>query len=1211
MVTTTSKETGKRAKKANPITDLFAKKAAPTSTETPAKLPPDAAGVETVTQEEGAPVNSKPADVDDEAAAPADPNGRASKKGASQPSNEEASVSRKRKEPPSDTIGLHVAPGDTQEVEDGKPAAEDDFVLPPGATFQQPASGEDETEQNPGLTFQQMWEEMLAKAPEDRAKTWATATTEFNKAISTGDGPTIRQTITAWRTQAYGTNFAVIYRDAEGNIQVLHALDSVQAGVLGLRGGTKNPKEARLVAIAVEKWGLIEMYPASTMHAKKTTTTAFKKGDRKTPIPIVRAITPEQLEMMLGSSKTPGEWYRVYEEKTRKQARTSRTDIQLMQYLRAAATKTAPNTEHPLTFEVEELAEDMEIAQIYKATAFQRFYGRATDGRSISTRSAATAFEHWSFKTGGTQPTPPTITHETPIPRHQPPQNGPPTRVQYETTTHMPPTHEQPAPETHITGNPQQNPTNTGDTIVTQQQMHAGTTTETQLTTHTGETQPEYQPTHIGAPQPTHIGATQPTHIGASQPTHIGAPRPTHIGALQPTHTGAPKPGNQPTHTGALQLGYQPTHTGALQQPTHTGAPQPGNQPTHTGALQLGYQPTHTGALQQPTHMGAPQMRTQPTHTGALQLGYQPTHTGAPQMTNQPTHTGATNGQMVPYTAQRGTTHGGQQPAHMGAQGGQQITTTTPNHYQQHATPAPQMLLGFGQNPFQQTQQTPQQHGILPTQTQPFQQQQNPTQHHPTIPAIAQMYALLSKQIGTPMTESDWQRIDQLRSFPGLTHLPHRPQQQPHLGFQHPPAQLGGLYAQQQPKGLPDDDIARICAIGNIAPHETTTINPLWNRVAKGATKARKKQLVRNWWTGLRTNNPVLPAEPTPDIFNAVIDLNFASDTQAPKANGLYPAMLLSVSASENYEQNLLLYNQDRATFITADDLAKQTGRDFSKLKFTHMKVKDAFQCFWIVLLNLFGSKCNAGNQAWQIWNELSRQHRYDENYERYTHFIGPQLLSASLLKFRDQFGVCPSIEEFRQGYTAPQVEISDLLNRIRNGQDFRDYDILERWFPKPKPKQQQQNNPPRNPGPRPPQQPPGGRGQGRQQHLPPPPTGMAPPGPLPYVVNPNHLQQLKAYIGTFFERHRVRPRVVQMCNAAGITQHDLTGHMALQSQDCKRWHIVGSCNCGGARSHNEISTQVQNALHNKLRPGLERLMADPARYKTEQHRPATPAART
>jgi len=317
------------------------------------------------------------------------------------------------------------------------------------------------------------------------------------------------------------------------------------------------------------------------------------------------------------------------------------------------------------------------------------------------------------------------------------------------------------------------------------------------------------------------------------------------------------------------------------------------------------------------------------------------------------------------------------------------------------------------------------------------------------------LYTIVNKPIGAPLNDFDWQQVDRLRIHPGFQHLPHRPptrqatnpQSQHHTHF-------GGIYQPPVSKTLPEDDIARICAIANLGPTTRNQLKPIWNRVAAAATKAKKKQLVRHWWLELRQKHPILPEEPTPDINNAVIDLLFASDTQAPKANGLYPAMLLSVSSEENYLQNRLLSNQDKATFVTADDLNKPTGRDFSKFKFSHMKVKDAFHCFWIILLNLFGPNCTVGRQMWQVWHALCSQHRYDDDYERYTHHIGPQLLSACLLKVREQLCICPSVEEFRTGYTPPLVPIDDILTRIRNGQDFRDYDVLDRWFPRPRPKQ-------------------------------------------------------------------------------------------------------------------------------------------------------------
>jgi len=235
----------------------------------------------------------------------------------------------------------------------------------------------------------------------------------------------------------------------------------------------------------------------------------------------------------------------------------------------------------------------------------------------------------------------------------------------------------------------------------------------------------------------------------------------------------------------------------------------------------------------------------------------------------------------------------------------------------------------------------------------------------------------------------------------------------------------------------------------------------------------------------------------------------------------------------------------------------------------------------------------------WHVWRALCAQHRYEENsYERYTTHIGPQLLSACLLKVREQLSICPSIEEFRQGYIAPYVPIDDILVRIRNGQDFRDYDVLENWFPRPKPKTQQQqgagqnrNNYDRN---------------GRRPNLPPPPTGRD--NDRPYVANPNHYPQLKTFCDRFKAQHQRSPRVSQLCNAAGIPQSGLIGPNMLQNTDCKRFHVAGSCNCGGRHTHGTMAIPKLAAIYAKLQGGLERLLANPDNYREHRHGAPNPA---
>jgi len=230
----------------------------------------------------------------------------------------------------------------------------------------------------------------------------------------------------------------------------------------------------------------------------------------------------------------------------------------------------------------------------------------------------------------------------------------------------------------------------------------------------------------------------------------------------------------------------------------------------------------------------------------------------------------------------------------------------------------------------------------------------------------------------------------------------------------------------------------------------------------------------------------------------------------------------------------------------------------------------------------------------WQVWNALCSQHRYEENFDRYTNHIGPQLLSACLLKVRDQLCICPTTEAFRAGYQAPVVPIDDIIMRIRNGQDFRDYDVLEKWFPRPKPKQAQTPNPqPRDRNPR------------RQPN---PPRQQQDNQPIPYEQNEGHYPQLKQFCDRFREQHRTRPRVSQLCNAAGILQAELVGPTMLQTNDCKRFHVAGSCNCGGRRTHGTLSNQKLAAIYTKLRSGMERLIANPANYIDHRHGQPAPA---
>ena len=183
MVTTTSKEaSSKRAKKQdNTIASLFAKKNAPDITDASEKgtggvsaggIPPPEPMKEGTAEQADGGAKEGPPEVGTKP-----PNETA----ARQPEHpDDASGARKRKPPPNENPRLQVEPV-TQEDEDGKPAAEEDFTLPAGSNFQAPAN--QQAAGPTGPTFQQMWEEVIAKAPDDRAKTWNTAITELNKAI--------------------------------------------------------------------------------------------------------------------------------------------------------------------------------------------------------------------------------------------------------------------------------------------------------------------------------------------------------------------------------------------------------------------------------------------------------------------------------------------------------------------------------------------------------------------------------------------------------------------------------------------------------------------------------------------------------------------------------------------------------------------------------------------------------------------------------------------------------------------------------------------------------------------------------------------------------------------------------------------------------------------------------------------------------------------
>jgi len=102
-----------------------------------------------------------------------------------------------------------------------------------------------------------------------------------------------------------------------------------------------------------------------------------------------------------------------------------------------------------------EIKAESAVARAYKDTAYQRFYGRAMDGASVSTRSAAAAFDQWTLQAHDPPPQNPTphrinfddmsgLAPETPV-----------TETPPSPTAHLPPTHRAPTePTVHRAATP-------------------------------------------------------------------------------------------------------------------------------------------------------------------------------------------------------------------------------------------------------------------------------------------------------------------------------------------------------------------------------------------------------------------------------------------------------------------------------------------------------------------------------------------------------------------------------------------------------------------------------------------------------------------------------------------------------------------------------------------------------------------------------------
>jgi len=299
-----SKPPAKRAKTgANSIASLLAKQVhdtTPVSSEKttdggdPPMKPPPVSPATAGTKEPGTPTKEaerkKPAGSADKKKPPPDTTGL-------------GATSRKRKDSPPDA----VTKDDTEagDLPDTSPPP----VISPVETAigaKMPSLGDTKEDEFSGLTFHNMWEEFTAKAPNERNKVWIAASQALNAAITEGDPAVIQQTMATWRVHHYGTNFAVVYRDNFGFITLLHALDTVQAGVLGFEGGELNPTTVKVVAVPLEKWRMIEMPVVTAAQALKGDDLKPSKNAKLRLIPTVRALTPDQLGEMIPTIPSSG-----------------------------------------------------------------------------------------------------------------------------------------------------------------------------------------------------------------------------------------------------------------------------------------------------------------------------------------------------------------------------------------------------------------------------------------------------------------------------------------------------------------------------------------------------------------------------------------------------------------------------------------------------------------------------------------------------------------------------------------------------------------------------------------------------------------------------------------------------------------------------------------------------------------------------------------
>ena len=201
-----------------------------------------------------------------------------------------------------------------------------------------------------------------------------------------------------------------------------------------------------------------------------------------------------------------------------------------------------------------------------------------------------------------------------------------------------------------------------------------------------------------------------------------------------------------------------------------------------------------------------------------------------------------------------------------------------------------------------------------------------------------------------------------------------------------------------------------------------------------------------------------------------------------------------------------------------------------------------------------------------QVYRALDRQPAYRNDKARFAADVGRQLLSK-LTRHTHAFLSQPLDP---RGITHTTLDLTHTLDMIMEGQDFKSQFILP-WLTPQVVERKNNQNP--------------GAGNPRTRPIPTPDRhGQA------VATNPTMHPPFKKFVEDFHAANTDNrtPTINRLMAMAKLQARDLSGASLFHKGECRRWTLLGRCNCGGTyHRHTQLEEDRLQNIHQKLKEGM------------------------